>query len=45
MYSPFDVMFSLTPYQAYGCRGYKTEDALAVATNVVVFLTDRGGAE
>ena len=45
VYSPFDVMFSLTPYQAYGCRGYKTEDALAVATNVVVFLTDRGGAE
>jgi hypothetical protein len=39
LYSPRDVLFSLTPYEACGCRGYKTEDAAAVATNIVLYLT------
>jgi hypothetical protein len=41
LYSPFDVMFSLTGYDAYGCRGYDHEDAMAVGANIVLFLTDR----
>ena len=44
LYSPFDVMFSLLGYNAYNCRGYKSEDALAVATNLVLYLTDRSAA-
>jgi hypothetical protein len=45
LYSPFDVVFCSTGYDAYSCRGYPQDDALAVATNIVVFLTDRTGAE
>ncbi|HUU31656.1 MAG TPA: hypothetical protein VMY69_06115, partial [Phycisphaerae bacterium] len=44
LYSPFDVMFSLLGYNAYSCRGYKSEDALAMATNLVLYLTDRPAA-
>ena len=39
LYSPFDVMFSLTGYEAYRCRGYKAPDAAAVATNIVLYLS------
>jgi hypothetical protein len=39
LYSPFDVLFSMTPYDAYGCRGYRSPDAQAVATNIVTSLT------
>ena len=42
LYSPLDVTFSLSPYQAYNLRGYKTADAAAVATNIVLYLTARG---
>ena len=42
VYSPLDVVFSATPYEAYACKGYKPQDAAAVATNIVAFLTDRG---
>ena len=42
LYSPLDVMFSLSPYEAYACRGYKTVDAGAVATNIVFYLTTLG---
>ncbi len=41
VYSPFDIVFSSTPYEAYGCRGYQSEDAIAVATNILLGLTDR----
>jgi hypothetical protein len=41
VYSPFDVVFSSTEYQAYNCRGYRSEDALALATNIILLLTDR----
>ena len=41
VYSPLDIMFSMTGYNAYGRRGYKTQDARAVATNIILFLTDR----
>ena len=39
LYSPFDVMISLTGYEAYRCRGYKAPDAAAVATNIVLYLS------
>jgi len=39
LYSPLDVIFSMTPYEAYGCRGYRSPDAHAVATNIVAYLT------
>ena len=45
VYSPLDVMFSTTGYQAYGVKGYQREDALAVATNIMLYLTDRTAAE
>jgi len=45
IYSPFDVLYSATGYEAYGRRGYQQEDALAVATNIVLCLTDRPGLE
>ena len=41
VYSSLDLMFSTTGYEAYGCLGYQTPDAVAAATNLVVFLTDR----
>jgi len=39
LYSPFDVVFSTTGYQAHRCRGYKTADARAVATNLAIYLS------
>jgi hypothetical protein len=39
LYSPFDVVFATTGYQAHGCRGYKTADARAVATNLAIYLS------
>ena len=45
VFSPFDLTFSLTGWQAYARRGYLAEDALAVATNVFVYLSDRPAGE
>lgn len=48
VYSPLDLMFSLSPYEAHNLGGYKAEDAAAVVTNIVLYLTARGapaGAE
>ena len=39
LYSPFDVVFSTIGYQAHRCRGYKTADARAVATNLAIYLS------
>ena len=39
LYSPFDVVFSLTGYEAHRCRGYKAEDAMAVGTNLVLYFS------
>jgi hypothetical protein len=39
VYLPLDVVFSLTGYEAYRCAGYKTKDAEALATNLVVYLS------
>jgi len=39
LYSPFDVVFCTTGYQAHGCRGYKTADARAIATNLAIYLS------
>ena len=41
IFSPLDAVFSSTPYDSYACKGYLQEDAVAVATNIVAFLTDR----
>ena len=41
VYSPLDILFSLTPYEASKCLGYKDEDAAAAATNVILYLTTR----
>jgi hypothetical protein len=40
VYSPYDIVFSATPFDAFNCRGYAPEDAVAVAINVLLFLTD-----
>ena len=40
-YSPFDVLFSVTPYEANKCLGYQSEDAAAVGTNIILYLTAR----
>jgi len=42
IYSPFDMMFSLTGYDAYGCKGYEAADARAVATNIFLYLSSFG---
>jgi hypothetical protein len=39
VFSPFDLCFSLSPFEAYGCRGYKSSDAGAVVLNVLLYLT------
>jgi hypothetical protein len=39
VYSPLDLAFSATGYQAYRCRGYKPEDACAVATNLAIYFS------
>ena len=39
LYSPFDVVFSLTGYEAHRCRGYKAEDAMAVGTNLALYFS------
>ena len=40
VYSPFDaVSFAFSPYEAYNCRGYKTDDAAAVVMNIALSLT------
>ena len=41
VYSPLDAVFASTPYEAYGCRGYQTEDAVGVATNILLCISDR----
>ena len=45
VYSPLDLLFSATGYEAYGCLGYETPDAVAAATNVIVYLTDRAATK
>ena len=41
VFSPFDIVFSATGYNAYECRGYTAQDAKAVATNLILSLTTR----
>jgi hypothetical protein len=45
VYSPLDTVFSTMGYDAYNCHGYAREDAIAVAANMVIFLTDRAAGE
>ena len=44
LYSPFDILFSLHPYEAWNCRGYQPADAEAVASNILLHLTALGAA-
>jgi len=39
VYTPLDVVFSALSYEAFRCRGYKTEDAQAVAANLALYLS------
>jgi hypothetical protein len=39
VYSPLDVVFSISGLEAYKCKGYKAEDAAAVATNLACFFS------
>jgi len=39
VYSPLDIVFSATDYEAFRCRGYRQEDAEAVATNLAIYLS------
>jgi hypothetical protein len=39
VYSPFDIMFSLTGASAFGNRGYAVDDARAIAANIVLRAT------
>ncbi len=41
VYSPLDAVFAATPYEASGCHGYMSEDAMAVATNIICCISDR----
>jgi hypothetical protein len=41
VYSPLDIGFAVTSYEAYNCRGYQPEDAVGVATNILLFVSDR----
>jgi hypothetical protein len=41
LYSPLDLSFSLTGCDAWACRGYEAEDALAVATNILLWASTR----
>ncbi|HUX01751.1 MAG TPA: DUF4159 domain-containing protein [Phycisphaerae bacterium] len=44
LYSPFDVLFSLQPYEAWDSKGYQPADAEAVASNILLHLTAPGAA-
>ncbi|MFO8012195.1 MAG: DUF4159 domain-containing protein [Phycisphaerae bacterium] len=37
VFSPIDVVFSSTPYEACMCQGYASPDARAVATNILLY--------
>jgi len=41
VFSPYDILFSATGYDAYENRGYAIQDAKAVATNILLSLTAR----
>jgi hypothetical protein len=41
IFSPFDILFSTTGYNAYNCRGYQAQDAEAVAINILLYVTTR----
>jgi len=39
VYSPLDVVFSTTAFDAFQCKGYKAEDAEAVGINLAVYIS------
>ena len=41
IYSPFDLMYSQCGYDAWQCRGYAAEDALAILTNIILLVSTR----
>jgi len=41
LYSPFDLMYAQTGYDAWGSRGYGEEDARAMLANIFLFVSSR----
>jgi hypothetical protein len=41
VYSPFDLSFTQTGCDAWGCRGYEAEDAMAILTNILLLVSTR----
>ncbi|MBN2584083.1 MAG: DUF4159 domain-containing protein [Planctomycetes bacterium] len=39
LYSPFDLSYSQTGFDAWACRGYEDEDALAILTNFLLWAS------
>ena len=39
VYSPLDIVFAATDYEAYNCKGYKPEDAASVMTNLAIYIS------
>jgi hypothetical protein len=39
IYSPLDILYSITGYEAWHSRGYQEEDAAAVGTNLAIYLS------
>jgi len=39
VYSPLDILYSITGYESWRSRGYSDDDAAAVATNLLVYLS------
>jgi hypothetical protein len=41
IYSPFDLSYCRTGMDAFNCRGYETEDAEAIVTNILLWVSAR----
>ena len=41
IYSPFDLSFSQTGFDAWACRGYEAEDALALWINLLLYVSTK----
>lgn len=39
VYSPFDLLYCQTGQDAFDCRGYEAEDALAILTNILLWAS------
>ena len=39
VYSPLDILYSITGYEAWHSRGYRDQDAAAVGANLILYLS------